>query len=75
MRSLGTLVALVVMLAATPAGAQPAAAIEKGSSVKIEYTLKDDMGAVLDTNAARRRWPSRRARSRSSQAWTRRSWA
>ena len=53
MRSLGTLVALVVMLAATPAGAQPAAAIEKGSSVKIEYTLKDDKGAVLDTNAGK----------------------
>ncbi len=53
MRSLGTLVALVVMLAAAPAGAQPAAAIEKGSSVKIEYTLKDDKGAVLDTNAGK----------------------
>ena len=53
MRSLGTLVALVVVLAATPAGAQPNAAIEKGSSVKIEYTLKDDKGAVLDTNAGK----------------------
>jgi FKBP-type peptidyl-prolyl cis-trans isomerase SlyD len=28
----------------------PAAAIENGSMVKIEYTLKDDAGAVLDTN-------------------------
>ena len=53
MRSLGTLVALLVLLAAAPAGAQPKAAIEKGSSVKIEYTLKDDKGAVLDTNAGK----------------------
>jgi FKBP-type peptidyl-prolyl cis-trans isomerase SlyD len=52
MRSLGTLVALLVLLAAAPAGAQPKA-IEKGSSVKIEYTLKDDKGAVLDTNAGK----------------------
>ncbi len=28
----------------------PAAAIENGSMVKIEYTLKDDAGTVLDTN-------------------------
>jgi FKBP-type peptidyl-prolyl cis-trans isomerase SlyD len=28
----------------------PAAAIENGSRVKIEYTLKDDAGTVLDTN-------------------------
>jgi len=53
MRSLGTLVALVVMLTAASAGAQPEVAIEKGSSVKIEYTLKDDKGAVLDTNAGK----------------------
>jgi FKBP-type peptidyl-prolyl cis-trans isomerase SlyD len=53
MRSLGTLVALLALLAAAPAGAQPKAAIEKGSSVKIEYTLKDDKGAVLDTNAGK----------------------
>jgi len=53
MRSLGTLVALLVLLAAAPAGAQPNAVIEKGSSVKIEYTLKDDKGAVLDTNAGK----------------------
>ena len=53
MRSLGTLVALLVLLAAAPAGAQSNAAIEKGSSVKIEYTLKDDKGAVLDTNAGK----------------------
>jgi len=53
MRSLGTLVALVAVLAAAPAGAQPKAAVEKGSSVTIEYTLKDDKGAVLDTNAGK----------------------
>jgi FKBP-type peptidyl-prolyl cis-trans isomerase SlyD len=53
MRSLGTLVALLVLLATAPAGAQPKAAIEKGSSVKIEYTLKDDKGEVLDTNAGK----------------------
>ena len=52
-RSLGRLVALVVLLAAAPAGAQSKAAVEKGSSVKIEYTLKDDKGAVLDTNAGK----------------------
>jgi FKBP-type peptidyl-prolyl cis-trans isomerase SlyD len=53
MRSLGTLVALLVLLATAPAGAQPKTAIEKGSSVKIEYTLKDDKGEVLDTNAGK----------------------
>src|ERR1700675_4444621 len=42
----------MVLLAAARAGAQNAA-IEKGSSVKIEYTLKDDKGAVLDTNAGK----------------------
>ncbi len=53
MRSLGTLVALSVLLVAAPAGAQSNATIENGSSVKIEYTLKDDKGAVLDTNAGK----------------------
>ena len=53
MQSLGTLVALLVLLAAAPAGAQPQATIEKGSSVKIEYTLKDDKGAVLDSNTGK----------------------
>jgi FKBP-type peptidyl-prolyl cis-trans isomerase SlyD len=52
-RSLGTPVALLMLLAATPAVAQPNQVIEKGSSVKIEYTLKDDQGAVLDTNAGK----------------------
>ena len=45
--------ALLVLLAAAPAVAQPNQVIEKGSSVKIEYTLKDDKGAVLDTNAGK----------------------
>ena len=53
MRFLGTPLALFVLLAAAPAVAQPKAVIEKGSSVKIEYTLKDDKGAVLDTNAGK----------------------
>jgi FKBP-type peptidyl-prolyl cis-trans isomerase SlyD len=49
MRSLGTLLALLPLLAAASAGAQSTAAIERGSSVKIEYTLKDDQGVVVDT--------------------------
>jgi FKBP-type peptidyl-prolyl cis-trans isomerase SlyD len=53
MRSLGTVVALLVLLAAAPAGAQSPAAVEKGSSVKIEYTLKDDQGVVIDTNSGK----------------------
>ena len=35
---------------ATPATAPAAPAIEKGSTVQLEYTLKDDAGAVLDSN-------------------------
>jgi FKBP-type peptidyl-prolyl cis-trans isomerase SlyD len=53
MRFFGTLAALSVLLAAAPAVAQPTPVIEKGSTVKIEYTLKDDKGAVLDTNAGK----------------------
>ena len=53
MRFLGTPLALLLLLSASPAIAQPKAVIEKGSSVKIEYTLKDDKGAVLDTNAGK----------------------
>ena len=53
MRFLGTPLALLLLLSASPAIAQPKAAIEKGSSVKIEYTLKDDKGAVLDSNAGK----------------------
>jgi len=34
----------------TPAAAPAAPAIEKGSTVQLEYTLKDDAGAVLDSN-------------------------
>jgi FKBP-type peptidyl-prolyl cis-trans isomerase SlyD len=52
-RSLGTALALLMLLALTSAVAQPNQVIEKGSSVKIEYTLKDDKGAVLDTNAGK----------------------
>lgn len=37
--------------AAPPSAAAPAAAaVEKGSTVKLEYTLKDDAGTVLDSN-------------------------
>jgi FKBP-type peptidyl-prolyl cis-trans isomerase SlyD len=53
MRFLVAPLALSLLLAAAPAMAQPKMAIEKGSSVKIEYTLKDDKGAVLDTNAGK----------------------
>jgi FKBP-type peptidyl-prolyl cis-trans isomerase SlyD len=53
MRFLVAPLALSLLLAATPAMAQSKIAIEKGSSVKIEYTLKDDKGAVLDTNAGK----------------------
>jgi FKBP-type peptidyl-prolyl cis-trans isomerase 2 len=51
------LAAALILLApmATAAQAPPAQtvvtpAIEKGSTVQLEYTLKDDAGAVLDTN-------------------------
>jgi FKBP-type peptidyl-prolyl cis-trans isomerase SlyD len=50
MRFLGSLAALMVLLTAAPVGAQPKPAIEKGSSVKMEYTLKDDQGQVLDSS-------------------------
>jgi len=53
MRFLGAPLALLALLAVTPAIAQPKAAVEKGSSVKIEYTLKDDKGAVIDTNTGK----------------------
>lgn len=53
MRFLGAPLALLALLAATPAIAQPNVVVEKGSSVKIEYTLKDDKGAVIDTNAGK----------------------
>jgi FKBP-type peptidyl-prolyl cis-trans isomerase 2 len=53
MRFLVASLALLLVLAAAPAMAQTKIAIEKGSSVKIEYTLKDDKGAVLDTNAGK----------------------
>src|SRR2546422_11736759 len=53
MRSLGALAAILVLLVAAPAGAQPKAAIEKGTTGKIDYTLKDDKGEVLDTNSGK----------------------
>jgi FKBP-type peptidyl-prolyl cis-trans isomerase SlyD len=53
MRSFGPWAALLVLLVATPAGAQPKASIEKGSTVKIDYTLKDDKGEVLDSNSGK----------------------
>ena len=53
MRTLGLVAALLVSLAAAPAGAQPTTAIEKGSTVKIDYTLKDDKGEVLDTSSGK----------------------
>src|SRR5437016_9093924 len=53
MRSLGPLAALLVLLAAAPAGAQPKTAIEKGSTVKIDYTLKDDKGEVIDSSTGK----------------------
>src|SRR5262245_49319559 len=34
----------------TPAAVPSAAAVENGSTVKLEYTLKDDAGTVLDSN-------------------------
>jgi FKBP-type peptidyl-prolyl cis-trans isomerase SlyD len=34
----------------TPAAPSSAVAVEKGSTVKLEYTLKDDAGIVLDSN-------------------------
>ena len=53
MRPLVAPVGLLALLAAASAGAQSQATIEKGSSVKIEYTLKDDKGEVLDTNSGK----------------------
>jgi FKBP-type peptidyl-prolyl cis-trans isomerase SlyD len=50
MRLAGVLVALWALLAAAPAEAQPSTVVEKGSSVKLEYTLKDDKGKVLDSS-------------------------
>jgi FKBP-type peptidyl-prolyl cis-trans isomerase SlyD len=52
-RFLGTLLGLSMLVAATVALAQPDQVVEKGSSVKIEYTLKDDKGLVLDTNTGK----------------------
>jgi FKBP-type peptidyl-prolyl cis-trans isomerase SlyD len=53
MRTLRPWAALLVLLVATPGGAQSKEAIEKGSTVKIDYTLKDDKGEVLDSNSGK----------------------
>lgn len=53
MRTLGSLAALLVLLAAAAVGAQAKAAVEKGSVVKIDYTLKDDKGEVIDTSSGK----------------------
>jgi FKBP-type peptidyl-prolyl cis-trans isomerase SlyD len=42
-----------VPVCAQPVAPPPAAAIEAGSRVSIEYTLKDDAGQVLDSNQGR----------------------
>src|SRR6266540_649996 len=51
---LGVILSLAAPIAAaaegTPATTPAAPAIEKGSTVQLEYTLKDDAGAVLDSN-------------------------
>ena len=56
MTRIGKLAAAIVALLAsaafaqTPAAAPGAAAVQNGSNVSIEYTLKDEGGQVLDTN-------------------------
>src|SRR3990172_3072782 len=40
----------LLLLAPAAASAQGKPAIEKGSNVQLEYTLKDEAGAVLDSN-------------------------
>ena len=41
---------VVAVAQTTPAAPASSPAIEKGSTVKLEYTLKDDAGIVLDSN-------------------------
>jgi FKBP-type peptidyl-prolyl cis-trans isomerase 2 len=55
MRTLGAILSLAALLLTVPAvvpaqDATTTAAIKEGSRVKIEYTLTDDGGTVLDTN-------------------------
>jgi FKBP-type peptidyl-prolyl cis-trans isomerase SlyD len=47
------LVLVGVAAAQTPAPPAPGPAIETGSEVSVEYTLKDDSGSVLDSNKGR----------------------
>jgi FKBP-type peptidyl-prolyl cis-trans isomerase SlyD len=49
----GLLVLGGVAAAQTPAPPASGPAIEEGSAVSVEYTLKDDSGAVLDSNKGR----------------------
>ena len=53
MRAITALVALLLLAttasAQAPAG-RPALAVEKGSTVLLEYTVKDDAGTVIDSN-------------------------
>jgi FKBP-type peptidyl-prolyl cis-trans isomerase SlyD len=44
---------LLLLPVARAQDAKPALAIESGSTVSIEYTLKDDAGQVLDSNQGR----------------------
>ena len=56
MTRIGKLAAAIVALLAstafaqTPAAAPGAGVVQNGSNVSIEYTLKDEVGQVLDTN-------------------------
>ena len=50
MRTPATAAALLVLVTVASAVAQPKPVVEKGSSVKMEYTLKDDKGQILDSS-------------------------
>jgi FKBP-type peptidyl-prolyl cis-trans isomerase SlyD len=58
MNPAGALLAVALLVAApvlahaqtSPAGPPGAPVVEKGSTVKLEYTLKDDAGVVVDSN-------------------------
>jgi FKBP-type peptidyl-prolyl cis-trans isomerase SlyD len=44
---------VVAVAQTTPAGPPGSLAVETGSTVKLEYTLKDDAGVVVDSNKGR----------------------
>lgn len=71
MRTLGSLAALLVLLAAAPVRAHSKTAVEKGSAVKIDYTLKDDKGEVIDTSSGKDPLAFTKAPSRSFPGSTR----